>query len=227
VSDGTLWLDAAVPGSVGSSEPRAMTGRRLPLCGAEELALKGEHNLENSLAAAVAVAAAGVPLAAVSAALREFPGVRHRLEVVGEVDGVTYVNDSKATNVDAARKALTAYRGRVHLILGGSLKGADFAPLASAVEGLVEQTLLIGEAAPTLDEAFARRAAVAPEMAPRRRILPDLPAAVEAAAADAVPGDVVLLSPACASFDRYRNFEERGEHFSELVEEHRRRRRGG
>ena len=226
VDDGLLWLDAAVPGSAGRDAADGLSGRRITLCGPEELALKGEHNLDNSLAAAAGAAALGVPIDAVRTALQEFPGVRHRLEVVGEIDGVTYVNDSKATNVDAARKALTAYRGRVHLILGGSLKGADLGPLAEAVEGRVSQVLLIGEAAPAIDDAFARRAARAPGRVPPRRILPDLPAAVEAAAAEARPGDVVLLSPACASFDQYRNYEERGEHFSELVEERRRGRRG-
>jgi len=233
VDDDQLWLDAAVPGSAaervfeGGGRPVGrFSGRRIALCRSDELALKGEHNLDNSLAAALAVAALGVPLDAVRTALREFPGVRHRLEVVGEVDGVTYVNDSKATNVDAARKALTAYHGRVHLILGGSLKGADFEPLAEAVEGHVLQVLLIGEAASSIDAAFAQRALSDPGRVPPRRVLADLAVAVEAAAADARPGDVVLLSPACASFDHYRNYEERGEHFSELVEERRRGRRG-
>ena len=149
--------------------------------------------------------------------LRTFPGVPHRLQVVGVVGGVTWVNDSKATNVDAALKALTAYSGPVHLILGGSLKGAVYDELAAACEGRVLEALLIGEAAAPLSEAFARRRDAVGERATPYVVLPDLEAAVAAASAAATAGDVVLLSPACASFDQYRNFEHRGEHFTELV----------
>ena len=131
--------------------------------------------------------------------------------------GVTWVNDSKATNVDAAVKALTAYSGPVHMILGGSLKGASFDPLAAATEGRVKEAILIGAAAAPLREAFERRRAAVGERATPFVVLPDLEAAVAHAAADAAPGDVVLLSPACASFDHYRNFEHRGEHFTALV----------
>ena len=127
------------------------------------------------------------------------------------------MNDSKATNVDAALKALTAYSGPVHLILGGSLKGASFDPLAAATEGRVKEAILIGAAAGPLREAFERRRAAVGERATPCVVLPDLAAAVAHAAAAAVPGDVVMLSPACASFDQYRNFEHRGEHFAELV----------
>jgi UDP-N-acetylmuramoylalanine--D-glutamate ligase len=216
-----LWLDAAVTEAAAGASCRP-TGRRVPLCAAAELALKGEHNLSNSVAAATAATAVGVPLDAVVSALRHFPGVRHRLQVVGEVAGVMYVNDSKATNVDAAVKALSAYHAPVHLILGGSLKGTAFAALARATEGRVRQVFLLGAAADPLDEAFARRAVEAPETATPRTVVPDLPAAMRAAATSARPGDVVLLSPACASFDQYRNYEARGEHFIELVEELRR-----
>jgi len=188
------------------------------LCALDELALKGDHNVENSLAAAAAAAAVGVAPADIAVALRTFPGVAHRLQVVGASGGVTWVNDSKATNVDAALKALTAYSGPVHLILGGSLKGASFDPLAAGTEGRVKEAILIGAAAAPLAEAFARRRAAVGERATPYVVLPDLEAAVAHAAAVAEPGDVVLLSPACASFDHYRNFEHRGEHFSELVE---------
>ncbi len=137
--------------------------------------------------------------------------------MVGVVDGVTYVNDSKATNVDAALKALTAYSGAVHLILGGSLKGASFDPLAEGTEGRVKEAILIGAAAEQLRDAFERRRTAVGERATPFVVLPDIDAAVAHAARVAVPGDVVLLSPACASFDHYRDFEHRGEHFSELV----------
>jgi UDP-N-acetylmuramoylalanine--D-glutamate ligase len=227
-----LWLDAglagaavrdragvrqAAPAGAPGSGAAGRAGDHIPLCRVDELALKGEHNVANSLAAAAATAAAGVPTGAIVATLRSFPGVRHRLQVVAEIGGVTYVNDSKATNVDAALKALTAYHGPVYLILGGSLKGASFDELAAGTEGRVKQALLIGQAAPLLAEAFARRGAAAPGTATPYVVLPDLPAAVSCAAAAASPGDVVLLSPACASFDRYRNFEHRGEDFIELV----------
>ncbi len=203
VSAGTLWL-------------RTGDDRR-ELCPVGELALKGEHNVANSLAAAVAAAALGVAAADIAATLRSFAGVVHRLQVVGIVAGVTWVNDSKATNVDAALKALTAYSGPLHLILGGSLKGASFDPLAAATEGRVKEAILIGAAAGPLREAFERRRAAVGERATPCVVLPDLAAAVAHAAAAAVPGDVVMLSPACASFDQYRNFEHRGEHFAELV----------
>lgn len=223
-----VWIDAAVPGiaapaygtgsaSVAGGRSDWLSGRRLHLCGAGELALRGDHNRLNSLAAALAAVAVGVPPAAAAAVLRCFPGVRHRLQVAGVVDGVTFVNDSKATNVDATLKALTAYSGPVFLILGGSLKGASFDELAEATEGRVKLALLIGAAAASLKPAFDRRAAVSAGATPTV-VLPDLAAAVGYARAAAVPGDVVLLSPACASFDQYRDYEHRGEHFIELVE---------
>ena len=203
VSGGMLWL-------------RGAAGRE-ELCPAGELALKGEHNLANSLAAAAAAAALGVAAPAIAATLRSFGGVVHRLQVVGVVDGVTWVNDSKATNVDAALKALTAYSGPVHLILGGSLKGASFDPLAAATEGRVKEAILIGAAAQPLREAFERRRAAVGQRATSYVVLEDIEAAVGHAASAAVAGDVVLLSPACASFDQYKNFEQRGEHFASLV----------
>jgi UDP-N-acetylmuramoylalanine--D-glutamate ligase len=209
VERGVLWLDLDALG---------VGGGRVSLCDARELSLKGTHNLSNSLAAAAAAAAVGVPSASIARTLCTFPGVRHRLQVVGVVAGVTYVNDSKATNVDAALKALTAYSGPVHLILGGSLKGASFDPLARATEGVVREVILIGAAAPVLEDAYARRARESGSRAAPYVVLPDLPAAVRHAARVARPGDVVLLSPACASYDQYRNYEQRGEHFIELVE---------
>lgn len=202
-SDGSLWVDAA--------------GVRHDLCGRDDLALRGDHNVLNSLAAAAAACAFGVPPIAIGATLRDFAGVPHRLEVAGAVAGVTYVNDSKATNVDAVLKALTAYSGAVHLILGGYDKGAGYDELAVATEGLVKQVLLIGATAPQLEAAFAARAAAAGSRATPSRVCRDLATAVECAATDAVPGDVVLLSPACASWDQYRDYEARGEHFLELV----------
>ncbi len=133
------------------------------------------------------------------------------------VDGVTYVNDSKATNVDATLKALTAYSGGVHLILGGYDKGAEFGTLAAATEGRVREVLLIGATAPQLETAFAARAAEVGAGATPYVVCGDLPAAVAAAREEASSGDVVLLSPACASWDQYRDYEQRGEQFLQLV----------
>ncbi|MBV8395582.1 MAG: UDP-N-acetylmuramoyl-L-alanine--D-glutamate ligase [Actinobacteria bacterium] len=170
--------------------------------------LRGAHNRENAAAATAAARSAGVGDAAIAEALRSFPGVAHRLELVGEVGGVRFVNDSKATNVAAARRALAAYADeRVHLILGGRAKGEDFATLAAAIGPNVVSVHLIGEAAADL-----------------ARVLPDaerdetLGRAVERAFAAAVPGDVVLLSPACASYDQFENFEQRGTEFRRLVD---------
>ena len=168
--------------------------------------IRGAHNRENAAAATAAARALGVPDEQIGRALETFPGVPHRLEPVGEVDGVRYVNDSKATNVAAALRALAAYANEpVHLILGGSRKGEDFAPLAVALGPNVRSVHLIGE---TADELAA--------VIPRAHDDGDLATAV--AHIDASAGDVVLLSPACASFDQYHDFEERGEDFRRLVQ---------
>jgi UDP-N-acetylmuramoylalanine--D-glutamate ligase len=182
-----------------------------PLMQAAEVAIPGPHNLENAMAAAAAALSRGVPGAAVRSALQEFRGVPHRLEHVGEVRGVAYVNDSKATNATAAAAALRSFE-RVHAILGGSLKGGGFQPLAGVIRDHCRAAYLIGEAAPRLAADLALAGV-------RLRRSGDLPAAVAAAAADAEPGDVVLLAPACASFDQYRDYVERGEHFRALVAE--------
>jgi UDP-N-acetylmuramoylalanine--D-glutamate ligase len=168
--------------------------------------IRGAHNRENAAAATAAARALGVPDETIAEALKTFPGVPHRLEPVGEVGGVLYVNDSKATNVAAALKALAAYEHEpVHLILGGSCKGEDFAPLAAAIGPNVKSVHLIGE---TADELAAT--------IPHARRDGDLESALSAI--EARPGDVVLLSPACASYDQFRDFEARGEEFRRLVQ---------
>jgi UDP-N-acetylmuramoylalanine--D-glutamate ligase len=174
--------------------------------------IPGRHNRENAAAAAAAARAAGVPDKAIAEALRSFPGVPHRLEFVRELRGVRWVNDSKATNTAAARRGVAAYHAPLRLILGGSLKGEDFAPFARDLPGNVRSIYLIGAAADELAAALeaAGRSYVRAE---------DLPTAVTRAAADAESGDVVLLSPACASFDQFANFEERGDTFRRLVQE--------
>jgi UDP-N-acetylmuramoylalanine--D-glutamate ligase len=169
--------------------------------------LPGRHNRENAAAAVVAARAAGLDDGAIAQALRTFPGVPHRLETVREVRGVRYVNDSKATNVAAAIRALETYAGEpVHVILGGSSKGEDFAPLAAAIGPNVRGVHLIGDEGPRLLEVIDGH------------IDGTLERAVEHASSLAEPGEIVLLSPACASYDQFRNFEERGEAFRRLVE---------
>ena len=171
--------------------------------------IRGSHNRENAAAATAAARVAGVADAAIAAALMSFPGVPHRLELVGERDGIRYVNDSKATNVAAARRALAAYADEpVRLILGGSLKGEDFAPLAEAIGPNVRSIHLIGEAAPSLAAALGGRDPYTDG---------DLATAVAHAAQLASPGDVVLLSPANASYDQFENFERRGDAFRALA----------
>jgi UDP-N-acetylmuramoylalanine--D-glutamate ligase len=171
--------------------------------------IRGAHNRENAAAATAAARAAGIADDAIAEGLRTFPGVRHRLEPVGEVKGVRYVNDSKATNVSAAVRALAAYAADpVHLILGGSLKGESFEPLVAAIGSNVRSIHLVGEAAGPLEAALGGRPASRDETIRR---------ALEGAASLARPGDVVLLSPACASYDQYENFERRGEEFTLLV----------
>jgi UDP-N-acetylmuramoylalanine--D-glutamate ligase len=165
--------------------------------------------VENAMAASAAALARGLPADAVREALRTFPGVPHRLEEVGSVNGVLYVNDSKATNVSSATRGIEAFEGGVHAILGGSLKGGGFRGLREAVRARCKACYLIGAAADRLAEDLA-------DTAPLRRC-GDLVSAMEAASEAARPGEVVLLSPACASFDAYRDYEERGEHFRSLL----------
>jgi UDP-N-acetylmuramoylalanine--D-glutamate ligase len=174
--------------------------------------IPGAHNRENAAAATAAARAAGVSDDAIARALRTFPGVPHRLELVRELRGVRWVNDSKATNTAAARRGVAAYDAPLRLILGGSLKGEDFGPFARDLPANVRSSYLVGAATDDLAAALdsAGRAYVRAG---------DLRTAVAHAAADAEPGDVVLLSPATASYDQFANFEERGDFFRRLVED--------
>ena len=172
--------------------------------------IPGRHNRENSAAATAAARAIGIGDDAIAEALRTFPGVPHRLELVRELGGVRWVNDSIATNTFAVRRGVEAYDAPVRLILGGRAKGEDFVPFARELPKNVRSVYLVGEAADELAAALdaAGRSYTRAQTLAR---------AVELAAVEADPGDVVLLSPACASYDQYANFEERGEEFRRLV----------
>jgi UDP-N-acetylmuramoylalanine--D-glutamate ligase len=187
-------------------------GRRVEFAAGDPLpaepGLPGAHNRENAAAATAAARAAGLPDDAIAEALRTFPGVTHRLELVRERNGVRFVNDSKATNTAAARRALAAYDEPLHVILGGSRKGEAFDELARELHG---RAYLIGETAGEIAEALDRAGVPHVQCG-------DLAAAVAAAAHAAGPGEVVLLSPACASYDQFRDFEHRGEEFRRLVQ---------
>ena len=174
--------------------------------------IPGRHNRENAAAATAAARAAGVPDDAIAQALRTFPGVPHRLELVRGLHGVRWVNDSKATNTAAARRGVAAYDAPLRLILGGSLKGEDFGPFVRDLPAKVRSIYLVGAASDELAAAL--------DAAGRGYVRSgDIATAVSQAAADAAPGDVVLLSPASASYDQFANFEERGDTFRRLVEE--------
>jgi UDP-N-acetylmuramoylalanine--D-glutamate ligase len=198
------------PGADLAHDGDRLTWHGEPLIDVSAIRLRGAHNLENAMAAAAAALAGGENADAVRHALRTFPGVPHRLEEVAERAGVLYVNDSKATNVDAARVGIAAFTpGTVHAILGGSLKGGGFAGLRSTVAEHCRAAYLIGEAA-------ERLAADLEGTAPLVRA-GDLGSAVAQARAAARPGDTILLSPACASYDQFESYEERGEQFRKLA----------
>ncbi len=176
-----------------------------------DISLRGQHNLENVLAAATAACLAGAAPAAIAEGVRSFPGVEHRLQFVAEIAGVQFYNDSKATNVDATEKALEAFPGNVLIILGGKDKGSDYRPLRPLLERRARRAYLIGAAAEKI--AGQIEGAVPLERSGT------LDRAVRSAFAAARPGDVVLLAPACASFDQFQNFEHRGRAFVALVRE--------
>src|SRR5271165_6713679 len=174
-----------------------------------EIPLPGAHNLENVLAAATAARLAEVDAAMIGKAVRSFAGVEHRLEFVEEIRGVRYYNDSKATNVDATLKALDAFPGRILVILGGKDKGSDYTVLQKPLREKAILALLIGAASDKIEKQIA--GSVALERAGT------LERAIELASSAAQAGDVVLLAPACASFDQFQNYEHRGRVFKELV----------
>lgn len=190
----------------------------------DDLRLAGAHNVENALAAALIARLVDCPLDAIREAVAEFRGLEHRMEPVRELRGARYINDSKGTNVGAVIKSLEGFppAGRVILIAGGRGKGADFGALAPAVKGRVRLAILIGEERDRLGRALegaTRIASVPFELSDPDRGVRSLREAVRIAAGEARAGDVVLLSPACASFDLFRDFEDRGRAFKQIVRE--------
>jgi UDP-N-acetylmuramoylalanine--D-glutamate ligase len=186
-----------------------------PLLSVSELGLSGEHNVANAMAAAAAALAMGIDREAVREGLRSFAGVPHRLEQVAEIGGVRFVNDSKATNVASATVGIRAFEGGVHAILGGSEKDEPFAPLAGPLAERARAAYLIG----ATGERMARELAPAVGAGIELRRCAGLEDAVRRAAAAATAGEVVLLSPACASFDAFESYEARGDRFREIVRE--------
>ena len=184
-------------------------GKEEPVMKAAEIPLAGAHNLENVLAAVIIARLVGVDSVTIAKAVKSFAGVEHRLEFVAGICGVRYYNDSKATNVDATLKALEAFPGRILVILGGKDKGSDYTVLQKPLRDRAILALLIGAAADKIEKQIAGSVAI--ERAGT------LERAVEAAALAARSGDVVLLAPACASFDQFENYEQRGRVFKQLV----------
>ncbi len=187
-----------------------MGGATVSVIPTEQISIRGAHNLANAMAAALIGQLSGVSAASMRATLRNFKGVEHRLEFVREVDGVRYVNDSKATNVDSVWYALQSFREPIVVLLGGRDKGNDYARLTELVRAHVRSIVAIGESAGTVEAAFR-------DVVPIRHAA-SMEEAVTVARSVAHRGDVVLLSPACASFDWFRNYEHRGEVFKQLVE---------
>jgi UDP-N-acetylmuramoylalanine--D-glutamate ligase len=175
----------------------------------DDIGLRGEHNVENVMAAAAAAFLAGVAPRSIASAVRSFAAVEHRLEFVAEINGVSYFNDSKATNVDATLKALDAFPANLLVILGGKDKGGDFTLLRDALKKHAKQALLIGAAAEKIAGQIAGSVAVETTGTIER--------AVARSAEIAKPGDTVLLAPACASFDQFQNYEHRGRVFKQCV----------
>jgi UDP-N-acetylmuramoylalanine--D-glutamate ligase len=196
VRDG--WIVARLP------------GRSEPICPLDEISLRGTHNVENVLAATACACWLGVPAPEIRTGIGAFRAVAHRIEFVRQIGGVAYYNDSKGTNVESTVRALLSFSEPIVLIAGGKGKGQDFTPLAHAARGRVRHAVLIGEDGPRLATALSAAGITLSRCQ-------SLAEALETARRAAPPGGVVLLSPACASFDMFDNFEHRGEVFRDLV----------
>lgn len=208
-----LFSTAGVPDATVSLEDDQILVDDEPLVAVSEMRILGRHNVANAMAGAAAALALGLDRGAVAAGLKSFPPVAHRYEPVAEIEGVVFINDSKATNVEATLAALGSSDRPLHLILGGSSKGETYTRLVDPVSAHCRGIYLIGETADELGQALE------PAGLEIVRYCEDLEAAVSEAAGAAVPGEAVLLSPACASFDQFSDYEDRGDTFRRLVEE--------
>ncbi|MHB8872672.1 MAG: UDP-N-acetylmuramoyl-L-alanine--D-glutamate ligase [Myxococcaceae bacterium] len=206
VAEGPALAGLAVPSGAGAFSFTFGDQERFRV---ENLALRGAHNLENAMAAALLARLGGVTASQVQAGLDSYPGLPHRLELARTLDGVEWVNDSKATNVDSTLVALKAFPGGLWVIAGGKGKGAPYLPMVEASRGRVKGVLTIGQDAPAIEAAYLGVAQVHP--------CGTLDRAIALARELAKAGEVVLLSPACASYDQFKNFEDRGDTFKRLV----------
>ena len=189
------------------------TKRQREILQVSEIPLKGTHNLENVLAAVCASSLVGCAPRMIRQAVVNFKAVEHRLEFVATIDGVDYYNDSKATNVDATIKALESFPANIHLILGGKDKGSDYTVLNDLLRKRVKRVYTIGAAAAKIESQITSSKDGGPQVVPSKT----LENAIRSAHAAAQPGDVVLLAPACASFDQFKSYEHRGQVFKEVV----------
>jgi len=187
--------------------------RQIEVMQVSEIPLKGAHNLENVLAAVCAGALMGCAPEKIRQAVRDFKAVEHRLEFVATIRGVDYYNDSKATNVDATIKALESFPANIHLILGGKDKGSDYTVLNELLRQRVKRVYTIGAAAAKIESQIVSPKGGGVEIVHAET----LENALRKANAVAEPGDVVLLAPACASFDQFQNYEQRGQVFKDVV----------
>lgn len=209
----TQTLPSDLTGGTYLDRDRIMTtigGQTQEICTRSEVKIIGHHNIENVMVAATYALLSGCPLDIIRRVLREFSGLEHALEVVRERRGIRFINDSKGTNVDATLKALESIDQPIWLIAGGRDKGGDFSRLAPAIRQRVKRLVLIGEAAPLIANAMKEYQGIE-----RAGTLHE---AVELAASEADAGDVVLLSPACASFDMFADYQDRGRQFKALVQ---------
>ncbi len=209
----TRALPQDVAGGAYLDQDRIMVdieGKTHEICRRNEITIVGDHNIDNAMAATVYALLSGCPLPAIRHVLRDFPGLEHACEVVRERRGVRFINDSKGTNVDATLKALNSIDQPIWLIAGGRDKGGDFSRLAPSIRRRVKRLLLIGEAAALIADAMGGYQAI--------ERVGTLKEAVELAATGAARGDVVLLSPACASFDMFVDYQDRGRQFKALVQ---------
>ncbi|MEO8130500.1 MAG: UDP-N-acetylmuramoyl-L-alanine--D-glutamate ligase, partial [Bryobacteraceae bacterium] len=206
----TLWFSLSHPVAPGLwLENGTIVFDGQPLISQAEVPLRGVHNIENAMAASAAARLAGASTAQIAGAIATFPGVEHRLEFVRERNGVKYYNDSKATNVDATIKALDSFDGGLWIILGGKDKNSDYTLLTGRLQQKARGVLLIGAAASIITAQLGSSVPLVQ--------CGTLEAAVDHASRNAAPGETVLLSPACASFDQFDNYEQRGRAFKAAV----------